>query len=210
MATDQQIITDEIIDESISYSMYRDLINDQLKQGKTTGTKQADALTAYTRNNVDRMNQIEESVELKGSLKSKLLNLSIPWIWLVLTEGWCGDAAESVPIIHKMAAAASNVELKLLLRTENQEIMDQYLTNGGRSIPKLICLHAETLDEIGTWGPRPGDFQKTVMEWKHNPNISQKKWIEKLHHWYEEDHSQTIQKDFEQLLDKWNSAPITK
>ena len=60
--------------------------------------------------------------------------------WLVLTEAWCGDAAQSLPIINKMAEVSDNITLRLILRDENLDVMDQFLQNGrSRSIPKLIC-----------------------------------------------------------------------
>jgi hypothetical protein len=120
-----------------------------------------------------------------------------------MAERWCGDVAQNVPAIHKMAEAAPNVTLKLLLRTENTEIMDRYLTNDGRSIPKLVCLQADTLKEQGTWGPRPETFQRQAMQWKDDPDISHQEWAEKLHKWYNEDQSQAIQSDFEELIEEW-------
>ncbi|HYW34828.1 MAG TPA: thioredoxin family protein [Balneolaceae bacterium] len=199
----QNVITPAVIADAMDYDAYRQLIDDCLKEDQTTGSKQSEALTEYTRLNRQRMNRLDKTVEINDSLKEKLKKIPESWIWLVLTEGWCGDAAQNVPVINKMAELAPKIELKLILRTENTDIMDEYLTKGGRSIPKLVCLHADTLDEIGTWGPRPSDFQEKALEWKDDPNISHEEWAEKLHKWYAKDKSQTIQDDFEKLLDEW-------
>jgi hypothetical protein len=204
--TKQQLITRGVINEAMNYESYRSLIDECLKQDKTTGAKQFEGAVDYTRLNQQRMNRIDKTVELHEALKKKLKNIKTPWIWLVLTEGWCGDAAQNVPVIHKMAEVSANIDLKFILRTENTDIMDQYLTNGGRSIPKLVCLHADTLEEIGTWGPRPGEFQRKAMEWKDDPDLSHEEWAEKLHAWYAKDKSQTIQADFEKLLGEWETS----
>jgi hypothetical protein len=203
-ASDPQLITPNVIEEAMSYDSFLALIDERLKQGKTTGAKQSDELTEYTRLNRQRIKRLDKAIKLNDSLKEKLADIQGPWTWLVLAEGWCGDVAQNVPAIHKMAEAAPNVTLKLLLRTENTDIMDRYLTNGGRSIPKLVCLQADTLEENGTWGPRPETFQRQAMQWKDDPDISHREWAEKLHKWYNEDQSQAIQSDFESLIEEWS------
>ncbi len=204
-ATDKKIITPDIIKEAMSYNSFQKLIDEQLAKGKTTGTMQSDKLTEHTRLNRQRMKRLDKTIELNYSLKEKLKNVEGPWLWLVLVEGWCGDVAQNVPVIHKMAEASTKIELKLLLRTENTDIMDLYLTNGGRSIPKLICLDTYSLEDIGSWGPRPGEFQRKAMQWKDDPDISHEEWAEKLHKWYADDKTETLQSDFEKLLDEWSS-----
>lgn len=201
--TKENIISQKVIDEAYSYRQYRELIDKLLEQDKTTGGKQSDKIVEYTRMNVQRMKRLDKQVVLSDSLKQELEEIERDWIWLVLTEGWCGDAAQNIPAINKMAEASSHIELKLILRDENLEIMDEYLTNGGRSIPKLICLEAETLEEIGTWGPRPASIQKKAMEWKDNPEISKEEWARKLHKWYAENKTRELQDEFEALLKDW-------
>ncbi|MDX1671357.1 MAG: thioredoxin family protein [Balneolaceae bacterium] len=202
--TEENIIADRLIENAMSYREYRELIDDLLEKGKTTGPKQSEKMTEYTRMNVQRMNRLDRQVELNDSLTQKLERLDEEWIWVVLTEGWCGDAAQNVPVIAKMANASENVEVKLILRDEHPEIMDQYLTNGTRSIPKLICLDADSLEEIGTWGPRPEEAQQMVYELKDK--LEKKEWVQKLHKWYADDKGETIQSDFEELIDKWSSS----
>jgi hypothetical protein len=201
----EKTITPSIIEKAMSYEEFRSLIDEQLKKDKTTGAKQSEDLTEYTRLNQQRMARLDKTIELNDRLKDKLQEIYETWIWLVLAEGWCGDVAQNLPVIAKIANESQNITLKIILRTENTEVMDQYLTNGGRSIPKLVCLDADSLEEIGTWGPRPGKFQRQAMQWKDDPNISHEEWAEKLHKWYAKDQSQTLQDDFEKLLDEWMS-----
>ncbi len=201
--TQQQNISRTLIEEAFTYEQYRQLIDKLLERDRTTGGKDSEKIIEYTRMNVQRMNRLEKQVELSDSLKEALDSIEKDWIWLVLTEGWCGDAAQNLPAIHKMAEASPHIELKLILRDENLEIMDQYLTNGGRSIPKLICLDAETLDEIGTWGPRPASIQEKAMKWKDDPDISKQEWVTKLHKWYAENMTREQQEEFEALIESW-------
>jgi hypothetical protein len=202
-ANEVKPISKDTIEHAMSYGEYRKMIENLLAKGKTTGPNQSEAMTEYTRKNVRRMNRVGKETKLNDSLKKKLKALDTPMIWLVLTEGWCGDAAQNIPVLNKMADASPHVKLKLILRDEHTDIMDQYLTNGGRSIPKLVCLHGETLEELGTWGPRPGDFQEKAMAWKDDPEISKKEWAGKLHAWYEDDETQTLQADFDMLIEEW-------
>ncbi|MDX1617798.1 MAG: thioredoxin family protein, partial [Balneolaceae bacterium] len=196
--------TPEIIENAMSYEEYRQLIDDLLEEGKTTGEKQSEGRTRYTRMNVQRMNRLDKTTELSETLLETLDDLDSEWIWLVLTEGWCGDAAQNVPVIHKIAEASPDITLRFILRDEHPEIMDEYLTDGTRSIPKLIALEADTLEEIGTWGPRPESAQNLVQEWKEN--YSKKEWAEKLHKWYAENKTRDIQSEFESLIEEWNES----
>ena len=86
------------------------------------------------------------------------------WHLLVLSEDWCGDAVNIVPIGAKLADSVSNMDLRILARDENLDIMDAHLTNGkSRSIPIVILLN-DKFQECGWWGPRPRELQKWVVE----------------------------------------------
>ncbi|WP_372637455.1 thioredoxin family protein [Fodinibius sp.] len=199
-----QSITPAVIDSGMSYERYRSLIDGLLEEGKTTGTNHSEAMINYTKMNVHRMNRLDKQVRLSDSLKEALQDVDEDWIWLVLTEAWCGDAAQNIPVLVRMAEQNDHVNLRLILRDEHPDIMDEYLTNGGRSIPKLVCLEAETLEELGTWGPRPGEAQQKAMQWKDDPEISTKEWAERLHKWYAGNRTEDIQEEFEELIEQWS------
>jgi len=200
----ESVITPEIINEAMDYDKYRQMIDELLQQDKTTGDNHSEEMVHYTKMNVQRMNRLDKRVELTDSLAKKLNELDEKWIWLVLTEAWCGDAAQNIPAIVKIANESDNIDVKFILRDKHLEIMDAYLTNGGRSIPKLICLDAETLEEVGTWGPRPEAAQEKAMEWKNNESISKEEWAKKLHKWYAKDRTKELQSEFKELISKWN------
>lgn len=191
------------IEKSMSYTEYVGLIDELLLEGKTTGEIQSEALFGYGKLNRQRMKRLEKTVELNESLKEKARNVGRKMIWLILTEGWCGDAAQNIPLIEKIAAENESIETRYILRDENLELMDEHLTNGGRAIPKLICLDAETLEEIGTWGSRPKAADDYFQEMKAK-GLEKPQLLENLQRWYLADNNQSLQKEFENLLVRWS------
>ena len=192
------------LEKSMSFAEYIKLIDDLLLDGKTTGPNQSDAMFNYGKLNRQRMHRLEKTVGLSESLREKVQNNKRKMIWLVITEGWCGDAAQNIPVIEKIAGASGgSIETRYVLRDENLELMDAYLTNNARSIPKLIALDAETLQEIGTWGPRPAPSMDLFIELR-NRGLEKPLIMENLQRWYIADKNQTIQTEFEKLLEDWN------
>jgi hypothetical protein len=197
-------ITQQHIAAAYSYQEYRIMLDELLASNQTTGPKQTPDLVQYTKLNIQRMHRLDKTALLHESLVEKIKQVADKWIWLVLTEGWCGDAAQLIPYFVKMTHVNKNISLKFLLRDENPKVMERYLTNGTCSIPKLICLHADTLADIGTWGPRPVTAQQMVREYKNDPQIPYREFTEILHTWYTKDKAHQLQQEFEELLLKWN------
>jgi hypothetical protein len=130
-----------------------------------------------------------------------------PQVWWVFSEAWCGDGAQNIPVLQKIAEASDGkIELRLLLRDENQDLMSRYLTNGSRAIPKLVSI-ADTGEELFTWGPRPLPAQQLMAEWRRVPNNRSFEDIEKeLHLWYARDKGISLQKE---MLSKLGSLTTT-
>lgn len=192
----------EYTEKSMTFAEYIKLIDDLLAEGKTTGAVQSEAMFNYGKLNRQRMNRLERTVGLNESLKSAVQNLNVKWIWLIITEGWCGDAAQNIPVIEKIAAENGGIETRYVLRDENLELMDAYLTGGARSIPKLICLDGETLEVVGTWGARPEAAQELFYAMKAE-GLAKPLMMENLQRWYLADKNQSIQKEFEILVQEW-------
>lgn len=186
--------------KGISYGTFLQLTNELLKHGKTTGTNQGADYVNYTKLNIHRMKRLDKSVEINDDLKTVISKIKTPQTWLVISEAWCGDAAQNVPILQKMADLSDHIELKIILRDENLELMDLYLTNGSQSIPKLIALENKSLNELYTWGPRPATIQNIVNDFKLS-NTTEKSVIkEKIQIAYNHDKSLSIQNEFFILL----------
>ena len=189
-----------VINKSLSYSEYLQLTEDLLSQEKTTGPNQGADYVHYTNLNFHRMKRLDKTVEINAELKSLIAQIQTPQTWLVISEAWCGDAAQNVPLLQKLADLSSKIELKIILRDENLEVMDMYLTNGGRSIPKLIALENETLNELYTWGPRPASIQNVMNELKAANVTEISEIVEKIQIAYNHDKSQSFQNEFVTLL----------
>lgn len=183
----------------LSYAAYRQLINDLLAEGKVTGEEQRPDLTDYTRLNVARMNRVVKQCVIGEALSDAIQQIQEPQNWVVITEGWCGDAAQLVPLFHKMAELNNNIQLTMVLRDENLWLMDQFLTNGkSRSIPKLIALNANS-EVLWHWGPRPIAAQELINELSSNAT-DMELLKEKLHGWYAKDRTNSAQQELLELL----------
>ncbi|TCP25016.1 thioredoxin-like protein [Tenacibaculum skagerrakense] len=193
----------EVIDSSlkkgISYTEYRDLVSDLLREQKSTGPNQSEALYNYSLLNDRRMKRLDKTSKLTEETIENVKKISQPQTWLVLTEGWCGDAAQNLPVLNKIAEENENVDLKLVLRDENLELMDVFLTNGGRSIPKLIALD-ENKNVLFTWGPRPSVATKMITDYKEQNGMVDAKIKEDLQRWYNKDKGINVQEDLISLL----------
>lgn len=197
----EAVVTPEIIQDALTYEQYRALIDELLAQGKTTGTNHSEAMLDYTKMNVRRMNRWDRTAVVGSELQEKMKNITVPQVWLVLTEAWCGDAAQSLPFLAKLAAYSDKVDFRLILRDEHPAIMDAYLTQGAKSIPKLVALQQDNLKELFTWGPRPQVLQQKFSAYRDNPEgVSQLEFIESMHLWYARDKHATMDAEFLTLI----------
>lgn len=192
-------IIDKSLESTYSYQEYKDLVRSLLAEGKATGPNQSEDITNYSMLNDKRMKRLDKTVKISDETTSEIQNLKEPQTWLVLTEGWCGDAAQNLPVINKMAELNENIELKLILRDENLELMDLFLTNGGRSIPKLIVLD-KNQNALNTWGPRPDIATKLVADYKATHGVLDAQLKEDLQVWYNKDKGKSAQDDFIKLI----------
>ena len=200
-------ITREIIEKAWIYDDYRTKIDELFEQGKTTGDNHSDAMLNYTKLNIFRMKRLDKTTRLTENSIAQIQKETRKITWLVITEAWCGDAAQIIPVLYKLAQENENINLKMILRDENLDVMDQFLTNGTRSIPILIVLDAESLEVLNSWGPRPVEVQQMVMDAKSNaasnPEESKEIWEEAKKNaqlWYTKDKSKTIQEEILDIL----------
>ncbi len=187
-------ITPSLLDGAMTYSQYYTMIENLLHEGKTTGPDQSEFLVAYAKLNFQRMKRIQKTVQILPDIKAALNKSERSMIWLCITEGWCGDAAQICGVLNAMAETRANTKFLVVLRDENTALIDRFLTNGGRAIPIIVLLDAQTLDVLAHWGPRPTALQTLVNEWK--TSLPKEEMIEKVHTWYAHDKTQTTQTDF--------------
>jgi hypothetical protein len=187
------------LQNSLSYSAYRTLVSKLIGEGKSTGNEQTSDLLHYSELNEVRMKRLEKTLQLDSEVLKTLQNLKAKQIWLVIAEGWCGDAAQILPIIKLMAEASENIDLKIVLRDENEALMNQFLTNGAKSIPKLIVLD-ENLNLINHWGPRPEAAKNLIIDYKAKHGIVDETAKIALQKWYLDDKGISTQKEIVAML----------
>ncbi len=197
----QKSITNAL-SNSYSYTEYRKLVTDLLAEGKSTGSEQSEDLTNYSSLNETRMNRLEKTIKITDTTISKLQNLRENYIWLVISEGWCGDAAQLLPIIYKMATASNDkIELKIVFRDENPDLMNLFLTNGGKAIPKLIIIDKEKLEVVADWGPRPKGAIELVNNYKKEFGVIDETIKTNLQLWYLHDKGISTQEEIMKIME---------
>ena len=180
--------------KSTSNITFRSLVSDLLEKGKSTGPNQSDALLNYSMLNDKRMARLDKKIKLSDTTIERLNKIKNAQTWLLITEGWCGDAAHILPVMNKMSTENENINLKVVLRDENPELMNHFLTNGSMSIPKLVVLG--TNDEvISSWGPRPSIATKMVTDYKEKHGNLDSDFKKDLQLWYNKNKGVNIQED---------------
>lgn len=144
---------------------YINQIEQLLAQNKTTGNNHSAEMLHYTRMNLARLKRWLSKGVILEEAKKVMQSITNQQHWIIITEAWCGDAAHSIAFIQKIADLTPLVSVTYKLRDENLELIDQYLTNGGRSIPKLIA-RDKNGNDLFDWGPRPAHIQKKYKEMK--------------------------------------------
>ena len=191
-------IIESALTQSQSYLEYRNFMAELVREGRTSGPNQSEALVNFTKLNHSRMKRWDKTYRSNTNFGD--LNPSESEVWLLIVESWCGDAAQITPVINIIAEQMPNVELRLVLRDEHPELMDMFLTNGSRSIPKLIRLKRRNLDVLSTWGARPAATQPILNEYKSNPEITAEMFKETLARWYVQDGGKSVEEDLKLMM----------
>jgi hypothetical protein len=196
-----QFFKDKRPHKGLTYKEYTEKFNVEVNNTNPDNLNDNDKeLFEYKKLNFQRTQRIEKSYEVSEELKSEIENIKEKQIWMVITESWCGDSAQNLPYLAKIASLNSNIDFRVILRDSNPDIMDLYLTNGTRSIPKLVAFDSEG-NELFTWGPRPKAAQELINQWK-NEGIVKPELYEKLHLWYGRNRGKDIEAEFLEIISK--------
>jgi hypothetical protein len=126
------------------------------------GAPEFEEMLATAEQNADLWAAVWRRANVPGEFVHRVAALGGAWHLLVLSEDWCGDAVNTVPVVAKLAELSPNVDLRVLARDHNLDLMDAHLTGTSRSIPAVIVLDEEFV-ERGWWGPRPAELQAWVL-----------------------------------------------
>ena len=157
----------------------------------------------YTEMNQSRVRRLLKRVRWESEELESVPKLRSVLHWLVITEHWCGDAANSIPYMIQLADQMEYLEISFVYRDENPELINAFLTNGSKSIPKLIALDPKTGKVLDSWGPRPKILQQKIDEWVRDPEMdleSRAYWTQK---WYAENKGSAIKQE---LLEVFRSS----
>jgi len=190
------------LDNSIDYSDYKRLMEKLVLDKRTTGDVVSEANINYTMLNERRMNRWDKKLKIEESNELKIKEFNTEIIWLVITESWCGDAAHLLPVMNKIAELNDNINLRIVLRDDNEALMDRFLTNESRSIPKLIMIDAESFEVLDVYGPRPSIATELVQDFKKEHGKLTPEFKEDLQRWYNKDKGATTIYDLIELLKK--------
>ncbi|MBL0681969.1 thioredoxin family protein [Aquimarina mytili] len=188
------------IANSYTYQEYKEQVSNLLAENKSTGHEQSEALTNYSMLNDRRMKRLDKTIKIDESIKEAFVNTPTKVTWLVLTEGWCGDAAQSLPVINKLAELNDGIDLKIISRDDHDELMNNFLTNGGKAIPKLIAYDTEKKEVVNSWGPRPSVATQMVNDYKKQHGGLDPQFKEDLQVWYNKDKGKNIAEDISKII----------
>jgi hypothetical protein len=189
---------------TFTFETYFNHIQRLLIENKATGGDQSLEHIEATKINVQRIKRINKTGKIHDSIQSVIKANQPDWSWTLIVESWCGDAAQIIPYIYKASECADSIDLKIILRDENPEIIDQFLTNNGRAIPILICRDGRTNEVIGHWGPRPKNIIKWIVDYKaENTDFEPATFNKDLHLFYARDKGKGINEAIRSSVEEW-------
>lgn len=198
------LIKEEVKMRTYSFKEYFELMESFAKLGLTSGNENTEERVQNTKINFVRMKRWMKTFEIDDSLKEEIKNIKSPICWTVITEAWCGDSAQIIPAMAKIAESSEGkIKLQFIFRDDNPEFINKYLTNGGKAIPKLIARNLDAHD-IYVWGPRPATPTNIMTQWKNNPQGKTKDDIMKIIHlWYASNQQKEVISELTQLINQF-------
>lgn len=187
---DKEILFKCISNNSFSFSEF--IQNIETKVNKDT-TDYKNEHEKYVKINLQRMKRILKIYKPNDQITKIIKSIKNKQYWVVITEDWCGDSAQSLPYLYFITKLNTLIDIKIIYRDENPEIIDMYLTNGSRSIPKLIVFD-HNFNELFQWGPRPSLGQNLVNELK-GKGISKEQSLKELQIWYNKNKGEELEKE---------------
>lgn len=191
--------TKQVVQESLSnamtYADYRTMVAQLVEEEKSSGPEQTEDVINFTQLNHKRMKRWDKTLKFSSESLDKIGAFNKSVTWLVLSESWCGDAAIALPVMNKIAELNPNISFLVLLRDENSELMDRFLTNGTKSIPKLIVFDDTTKSVVAEWGSRSKNATDMVEAYKKEHGGLTPEFKQDLQMWYNKDKGQSILED---------------
>ncbi|MGM1056468.1 MAG: thioredoxin family protein [Bacteroidota bacterium] len=192
-------LIEKSINKAMDYAQYNLLFKQLVDEGRTTGEQTQEKID-YTKLNFSRTKRLDKTAKVSEEAMEIFKNILEKQTWLVISEPWCGDAAQTLPFLNKISQLTENIDLKIVLRDENPELMNQFLTNGSQSIPIVIILDAN-MNVSETFGPRSKAATKLVIEYKAEHGVIDDAFKEILQVWYNNDKGVSVVNDILESLE---------
>lgn len=186
-------LLEKSINKAMDYTQYNMLFKQLVEEERTTG-EFSQMKVDYTKLNFSRTKRLDKTAKVSEEAMEVFKSVSNKQTWLVITEPWCGDAAQTLPFLNKIAQEADNIDLKIVLRDDNLELMNQFLTNGSQSIPIVIMID-EDMNVLQTFGPRSKAATKLVSDYKEEHGKIDDAFKEIIQVWYNNDKGISIVND---------------
>ncbi|MGM0391271.1 MAG: thioredoxin family protein [Bacteroidota bacterium] len=192
-------LIEKSINKAMDYAQYNLLFKQLVDEERTTGEQTQEKID-YTKLNFSRTKRLDKTAKVSEEAMEIFKNILEKQTWLVISEPWCGDAAQTLPFLNKISQLTENIDLKIVLRDENPELMNQFLTNGSQSIPIVIILDAN-MNVSETFGPRSKAATKLVIEYKAEHGVIDDAFKEILQVWYNNDKGVSVVNDILESLE---------
>jgi thioredoxin-like negative regulator of GroEL len=191
------------LDTISKYYSYDEFFNHtaELVANNSSSSEATEEQVHYTALNQKRMERWNKTLQLSDEFKAVLNNLKQEQIWVVITESWCGDSSQVLPVIGKIVAESNKkIELRIIFRDEHPEWIAEYHTNGSKSIPKLVSFDKEG-NQLFVWGPRPAGAIEMFNKFKaSNGEITKEQFHLELHGWYAKDKGHGVMEELQKIL----------
>ncbi len=183
-----------------------DELNLPLRDRFYGGSTFADLL-ARPKENSDLWNAIYKKAAIPPDVAERLRKVRGEWHLLVLNEDWCGDSVNILPYVARLGEAHPGIELRILGRDKNADLMNAHLTGTAKSIP-VVIVYDDAFNEIGWWGPRPRELQAWVLtEGLALPKPDRYRHIRT---WYARDRGATIVSEILSMIEQRVSEDAAK
>ena len=183
---------------AMDYESYKALVHDLVQHKKTTGSDTSEEKIALTKLNASRLKRLDKTISISETAVEHFRNIPSEQTWLLIAESWCADAVHTIPVLHKITSENPKLDLKIVMRDENEQLMNHFLTNGAKSIPKLIILDKDH-KVTDTWGPRSKNATELVVHYKKEYGVIDDTFKRNLQVWYNQDIGKSIVEDLAAL-----------
>lgn len=191
-------VSKKVVQESFTWEDYLSLCENLVAENKSTGPIQTVEHAHYSSLNLSRMKRVFKTFHVNNETAIQFSETPRQ-LWLLITESWCGDAAQIVPVLARLAALSPTIQFRIIIRDEHPEIMDAFLTNGGRAIPIVIGINPDTFEVNWHWGSRPKGAIDVVTRCK-NEGLEKEQIALALQEWYNQDRGVGVSEEIASLV----------